>query len=536
MEFDVIIVGAGPAGLATAIRLAQLAGKNNSQLNICVLEKGFEVGAHILSGAIFEAAALTELIPDWQKRGAPVITPVTKDKFLFLTKKHAIPLPIPNYLNNKNNYVISLANLCRWLAKQAEELGVQIFPGFSANNLIYENNKIVGVTTGEFGINKNGEHKTNYQPSMQIRASYTVLAEGARGFLTEQIIEKFNLRKNVANQTYGLGIKELWKIPDTQYIPGLVTHTVGWPLTQDTYGGGFIYHLENNLVSIGMIIGLDYKNPYLSPYQELQRFKLHPKIKPLFANAERINYGARALNEGGLQSMPQLTFPGGLLVGCGAGMLNVAKIKGSHNAMRSGIIAADALLIALKNSKPKYVHGYHAKLTNSKVGHELYLTRNIRPAFHYGFWAGLTYAAFDSFILRGKAPWTFKVKFNDHKKLQPINNFKLINYPKPDNKITFDLMTSVNLSGTNHLEDQPAHLKLLDPELQKIKNWEIFGGPEQHYCPAGVYEILNKDDNPYLQINAQNCLHCKACDIKDPLQNIKWTPPEGGGGPNYTSM
>lgn len=536
MEFDVVIVGAGPSGLASAIRLAQLSQENNSNLNICVVEKGSEVGAHILSGNVFEPRALNELIPDWKEKGAPLNTPVTDDNFVFLTKKKHFKLPTPPQMHNEGNYIISLGNLCRWLAEQAQNLGVQIFPGFPASEILFDEtgNKVTGIITGDFGISKNGERKESYQAGIELRAKYTIFAEGCRGHLTKRLEKKFNLRDNIDPQTYGIGIKELWKVKKEKHERGKTTHTVGWPVDMKTYGGSFIYHQEDEVVAIGYVIGLDYQNTYINPFKEFQRFKTHPFVKELLEGGERISYGARAINEGGYQSIPKLTFPGGCLIGCTAGFLNVPKIKGSHTAMKSGMLAAESIFDAIKNNSEKL--DYEANLKSSWIYDELYKVRNIRPSFKWGLIPGLIYSAIDTYIFRGKAPWTFR-HHSDHKQTKEKHKCKPIDYPKPDNVISFDLLSSVFLSGTSHEEDQPVHLKLTDPSKAVEYNLKYYDAPEQRYCPAGVYEIIKDENgNNKLQINAANCVHCKTCDIKDITQNINWVTPEGGGGPNYPNM
>lgn len=537
MQVDVIIVGAGPAGLATAIRLAQLAKAQQQELNICILEKGASVGAHIIAGAVLEPKSLQELFPNWQELGAPLNTKAEHDHFWFLTKKHCITLPTPPQMQNHGNYIISLSDLCKWLGSQAENLGVQIFPGYAATEVLYDaNNKVIGVATGDVGINKKGVKKPNYQPGLNILAKYTICAEGSRGSLTKMIMQQFNLQKNCDPQTYGLGIKELWEVPKEQHKPGTVIHTVGWPLDSNTYGGSFIYHLDPNIIALGFVVGLDYNNPYLSPYDELQNFKQHPAVRKILQGGRCIEYGARVINEGGLQSIPQLYFPGGILVGCAAGFLNVPKIKGIHTAIKSGMLAAESIFAALQTQNaPSELKTYQSAVQDSWIWPELHKVRNIRPAFYKGLWFGLGYAALDTYILRGKAPWTMH-NHADYKQLKPAADCKPIFYPRYDNKFSFDKMTSVQRSNTNHNDDQPPHLVLRDPQAAININWKIYASPEQRYCPAGVYEILQKDNQPYLQINAQNCVHCKACDVKDPSQNITWVPPEGGGGPHYSGM
>ena len=532
MEFDVVIVGAGPAGLSAAIRLAQLGQQQNKPLTICIIDKGEEVGSHLLSGAVLEPRALNELIPDWQNKNAPLNTPVTRDRFLLLTEKKSYRLPTPPQMRNHGNYIISLDKFCRWLATQAESLGVNIFPGFAATEILYDGIRIAGVITGDKGVDKQGNPTARFQPGMELRAKQTLFAEGCRGSLTKTLVERFDLRKDSDPQTYGLGIKELWEIPDTLHQPGSVTHSIGWPLDQKTYGGSFIYQFEHNLVAIGFVVGLDYQNPYLNPYEEFQRFKTHPAIRPLLENGKRIEYGARSLNEGGLQSIPQLALPGGLLIGCAAGFLNVPKIKGIHNAMKSGMIAAESIFPALEQYK---CHAYTENMKKSWVWKELQHARNIRPAMTWGLWPGLIYAAIDTYVFRGKAPWTFH-NHADYKQLKHMDKCEKIIYPKHDNKLTFDLLSSVYLTHSKYDENQPCHLKLKDPSIPIQVNLKYYAAPEQRYCPAGVYEIINAEKAPYLQINAANCIHCKACDIKDPMQNITWTPPEGGSGPQYTMM
>ena len=538
MEFSVVIVGAGPAGLAAAIRLRQLSAERDQDFSVCVVEKGSEVGAHILSGAVLEPRTLNELIPDWADKDAPLKTPATRDRFLYLTQKRAVPLPTPPQMHNVGNYIISLGNLCRWLSNQAEELGVEIFAGFPASDVLYDDAGAVrGVATGDMGIGRDGEPKASYEPGVELVARQTLFAEGCRGSLTKTVIERFNLLDGVDPQTYAIGIKELWEVDSSQHEAGLIVHTVGWPLSSDTYGGSFLYHLEDNQVAIGFVIGLDYSNPYLSPFDEMQRFKTHPSIRPTFEGGRRIAYGARALNEGGFQSIPRLSFPGGLLIGDGAGFLNVPKIKGTHTAMKSGMMAAEAVFDALAQDEGGEVSAYAERLQQSWLWDELRQVRNIRPAFRWGLWGGMAYAGLDTYILRGRAPWTLH-HHPDHTSLKKASECHKIEYPKPDGQISFDKLSSVYLSGTNHEEDQPVHLQLRDPEVAIRVNLAQYDAPEQRYCPAGVYEIVkdNEESDPRLQINAQNCVHCKTCDIKDPSQNINWVTPEGGGGPNYPNM
>ncbi|MBV9862980.1 MAG: electron transfer flavoprotein-ubiquinone oxidoreductase [Alphaproteobacteria bacterium] len=535
MEYDVVVVGAGPAGLAAAIRLKQLAAAAEREVAVCVVEKGSEVGAHILSGAVFEPRALDELIPDWREQGAPLETPATEDRFLYLTESGSRRLPTPPQMHNSGNYIISLGNLCRWLAQQAEALGVEIYPGFAAAEVLYdEAGRVRGVATGDMGIGRDGQPTDRYTPGVELIARETLFAEGCRGSLTKTLIERFRLRDGRDPQTYALGVKELWEVAPEQHRPGLVVHTVGWPLDNATYGGSFLYHLENRQVAVGFVIGLDYKNPFLSPFEEMQRFKTHPAIRPVFEGGRRIAYGARALNEGGFQSIPKLDLPGGALIGDAAGFLNMPKIKGSHTAMKSGMVAAEVIFERLDGNAQASVE---AAMRQSWVWDELYRARNIRPSFHGGLWAGMAYSAFDTFVLRGRAPWTFH-NHADHTQLTPAGEATRIVYPRPDGRITFDRLSSVFISNTNHEEDQPAHLRLRDPAKAISVNYRLYDSPEQRYCPAGVYEIVREgaDGEPRLQINAQNCVHCKTCDIKDPEQNIDWVVPEGGGGPNYPNM
>jgi electron-transferring-flavoprotein dehydrogenase len=539
MEFDVVIVGGGPSGLSAAIKLKQLATEKGEDISVCLIEKGSEVGAHILSGAVLEPRSLNELLPDWQELGAPLDTPVEQDKFMFLTEKGSFGLPTPPQMHNKGNYIISLGNFCRWLGEQAEALGVEVYPGFPAASVLYhEDGSVRGVGTGDMGIGKDGEKTDSYMPGMDLLAKQTIFAEGCRGHLTKTLFETFSLREGKDPQTFAIGIKELWDIEPEKSKPGLVWHSVGWPLNTDTYGGSFLYHLTGNQVAVGYVVGLDYQNPHLSPFEEFQRFKTHPDVRSVFEGGRRVSYGARALNEGGFQSIPKLTFPGGCLVGCTAGFLNVPKIKGTHTAMKSGMLAAEAVFEVLASASPAAEPASYAeKIEASWLWAELYKVRNIRPAFAKGLWLGMGYAALDTYLLRGKAPWTFH-HHADHTNLKPASDAPVIDYPKPDNIVSFDRNSSVYLSGTNHEENQPVHLQLKDAQIPIEHNLALYDAPEQRYCPAGVYEIVREEDgsHPRLQINAQNCVHCKTCDIKDPTQNIRWVTPEGGGGPNYPNM
>jgi len=545
MEYDVVIVGAGPSGLAAAIRLRQLADETGREITVCVLEKGSEVGAHILSGAVLETRALDELIPDWTEKGAPLNAPVGEEKFMFLTESGHYSLPIwmlPREMHNEGNYIVSLGNVCRWMAEQAEELGVEIYPGFAAAEVLFDaQDRIVGVATNDMGIAADGSKKPGYEPGIELRAKYTLFGEGCRGNLSKQLIETFDLRANSDPQTYGIGLKELWELPPEKHKQGTVIHTAGWPMDDKTWGGSFIYHLEDNQAYVGYVVGLDYQNPHLSPFQEFQRFKTHPAIRPMLEGGKRVSYGARALNEGGFQSIPKLTVPGGLLVGCAAGFLNVPKIKGSHNAMKSGMLAAESVAEALAQGDAGQgeLHGYPEKLRGSWVYEELRRARNFRPAAaRFGMTLGTVYAGLDLKVFGGKLPWTLHHKHADHETLKPAAEMPEIAYPKPDGVVSFDRNSSVYLANVAHEEDQPAHLTLKDSSVPVAYNLAYFDAPEQRYCPAGVYEIVRDEDggNPRLQINFTNCVHCKTCDIKDPRQNINWVTPEGGGGPNYPNM
>jgi electron-transferring-flavoprotein dehydrogenase len=542
MDYDVVIVGGGPAGLAAAIRLKQRAAAQGREVSVCLLEKGGELGAHILSGAVMDPQALSELFPDWKALGAPLHTPVSEDRFLFLTASSAYKTPdflLPACFQNHGNYIVSLANVVRWLGQQAEALGVEIFPGFPAAEILYaDNGAVKGVATGNMGVDRNGKLTASFQPGMELHAKYTLFAEGARGHLGKQLIAKFALDKDKAPQTYALGIKELWEIDPALHQPGLVIHTAGWPLASDTYGGSFLYHLENNQVAVGYVVGLGYQNPYLSPFEEFQRYKTHPAIRRFFAGGKRLSYGARAITAGGLQSLPKLTFAGGALIGCDAGFLNASRIKGSHAAMKSGMLAADAAFEALgANRQLDELSDYPTAFEASWLHEELHVARNFKPWMSKGLYTGSLMFGIDQLLFRGKAPWTLRNTHADHECLKPAAECAPIVYPKPDNKLTFDRLSSVFISNTNHAEDQPCHLTLKNPDVPVQINLAKYAGPEARYCPAAVYEFV-KDEagEDRLQINAQNCVHCKTCDIKDPTQNIVWVTPEGGGGPNYPNM
>ena len=527
LNYDVVIVGAGPAGLSAAIRLKQL----STDISVCVLEKGPNVGAQIMSGAVLEPRALNELLPNWRSLDAPIKIPVQSDHFVYLTAQKIWRLPLPKPMHNHGNFIVSLENVCIWLASVAENLGVEIYPGFAAVDLlINDQNQVYGILTGDKGIDKQGQATDRALPGIEIHAKQTLLAEGCRGSLTKKAIKHFNLRADTKPQTYAIGIKELWEVDSSLYKEGTVFHSIGWPLNSRTYGGSFIYHLDKHQVALGFVIGLDYENPYLDPFCELQRFKTHPQIAPLFKGGRRMCYGARALNEGGFQAIPRLTFKGGALIGDCAGFLNVPKIKGTHTSMKSGMIAADAVFVALQQNLAESI-AYPQQLQQSWVWPELYKVRNIRPGFQKGLWAGLLNAAFETYISYGKSPWTLK-NHADYKQLKPAKDCSPISYPKPDGKITFDRVTSLYLANIRSEENQPNHLLLKDPKIALTVNKKIYDFPEGRYCPAQVYELVEG----HLQINSQNCIQCKACDIKDPTQNITWTPPEGGSGPNYTDM
>ena len=546
MEVDVVIVGAGPAGLSVACRLLQLARETGKELTVCVLEKGSEVGAHILSGAVFEPSALDDLFPDWKELGAPLNTAVTGDRVYFLSgAESSFKFPdvlIPRPMHNHGNYIISLGSFCRWLAEQAMELGAEIFPGFAAAEILYnEDGSVKGVATGDMGVDAAGNKKSSFEPGFEFHAKYTVLAEGCRGHLGKEVIKQFELDKDCDPQHYGIGIKEVWEVPEQNHQEGLVVHTAGYPMIGASYAatsGGFLYHIENNQLSLGLIVDLAYENPHISPYDEFQKFKHHPVIKKFLHGGKRISYGARALIKGGLNSLPKMSYPGGLLIGCDAGTMNAAKIKGSHTAMMSGLLAAESLFEALQQDSPSAViSDYDSRIKNSGLYAELHKTRNFSSGFHkFGFWIGSALVFVEQNIFFGKFPFTFSDKSKDHCQLKPAAECQTIEYPKPDGVISFDKLSSVFLSNTNHVEDQPCHLQLADPSVPIEVNLPMYDEPAQRYCPAGVYEVIEEGGSTRFQINSQNCVHCKACDIKDPAQNIRWVVPEGGGGPNYPAM
>ncbi len=543
MQYDVVVVGAGPAGLAAAIRLKQLATERGHDISVCVIEKGSEVGAHILSGAVMDPRALTELFANWRELNAPLNAPVSEDRFMILTERSAFKIPtflLPGCFQNHGNYVISLGAVCRWLGQQAEGLGVEIFPGFAAAEVLYgDNGSVQGVATGDMGVGKDGQPTDAFQPGMELRAKYTFFAEGCHGHLGKQLQDRFRLRDGVAPQVYGIGLKELWEIKPEKHQLGLVIHTAGWPLDASTYGGSFLYHMENNLVAIGYVVGLAYTNPYLSPYEEFQRYKTHPAIRSYLEGGKRIAYGARAIAAGGLQSLPKMIFPGGCLIGDDAGLLNAARIKGSHCAIKSGMLAADAAFEAVQAGRAgDELAAYPESFRTSWLYEELHKARNFKPWMAKGLYTGSLMFGIDQIVFGGRAPWTLRHQHADHETLKRKTEVRPIDYPKPDGVLSFDRLSSVYLSGTNHEEQQPCHLTLKDASVPVRINLGLYDAPEQRYCPAGVYEIVRDADgaNPRLQINAQNCVHCKACDIKDPTQNIVWVTPEGGGGPNYPNM
>ena len=545
MDFDVVIVGAGPSGLAAAIRLKQISLAAGQDISVCIVEKGSEVGAHILSGAVLDPSALNELIPDWSARGAPVMTPVVQDRFHILTRTSQYKIPnilLPPLMSNHGNYIISLGSLCRWLAAEAEALGVEIYPGFAAAEVIFgADGAVCGVITGDMGISRTGTRLASWQPGAALHARYTLFAEGARGSLSERLMERFDLRQGVDPQKYGIGIKELWEIPAERHQPGLVIHTQGWPLSRGARGGSFIYHLDGGRVSVGFVVHLDYENPYLSPFEEFQRFKTHPMVRPMLEGGRRLSYGARAINEGGLQSVPRLTFPGGALIGCAAGFVNLPRIKGTHNAMKTGMLAAEAVAAALAAGRAgDRLDGYEQSWRTSSVHRDLQSVRNVKPGLKWGTLAGTLHGGLNMWLhdlkLGFLIPWTLRHRQADHETLVAANEATPIVYPRPDGIVSFDRLSSVYLSSTNHEEDQPVHLRLKDPSVPITINLPRFAEPAQRYCPAGVYEIIETNKAPMFQINAQNCVHCKTCDIKDPSRNIVWTVPQGGEGPNYPEM
>jgi len=541
MDYDLVIVGGGPAGLSAAIKAKQLAQSSGKDISVCLLEKGSEIGAHILSGAVMDPKALSELFPHWKEMGAPLETEVSKDQFLFLSADNSYQVPnwmLPECFKNEGNYIVSLANVTRWLGQQAENLGVEIFPGFPAAEILYnEQGAVCGVITGSMGLDKEGKPTDQFQLGMELRAKYTLFAEGSRGHLGKQLISQFSLDKDTDPQSYGIGIKELWEVEPSKSKPGLVVHTAGWPLESDTYGGSFLYHLGDNKVAVGLVVGLSYKNPYLSPFEEFQRYKLHPKIRETFEGGKRIAFGARALTAGGLNSLPKTVFPGGALIGCDAGFLNASRIKGSHAAIKTGMLAAQAAVTAInENRSADILSAYPAAFQNSWLHTELNQARNFKPWMSKGLYLGTLMVGLEQKLLGGNVPWTVHVKHADHECLEPAAQHQPIIYPKPDGKLSFDRLSSVFISNTNHAENQPSHLTLKNDSVPVDINLKTYAGPEQRYCPAGVYEYVEADGKLRLQINAQNCVHCKTCDIKDPSQNIIWVTPEGGGGPNYSAM
>lgn len=549
VDYDLVIVGGGPAGLAAAIRAKQLSQAMGAELSVCLVEKAAEIGGHILSGAVIDPRGLQELLPDWKKQGAPLNTPVTEDQFLFLSESGQTQVPsalLPSCFKNHGNYIASLSDLVKWLGQQAEALGVEIYPGFAAAELLYNaEGEVCGIATGNMGVGKDGRPTDQFQSGMELRARYTLFAEGSRGQLGRQLIERFNLDRHADPQSYGIGIKELWQVSPEQSKPGLVVHTAGWPLDNQTYGGSFLYHLNNQQVAIGLVVGLNYRNPWLSPFEEFQRLKSHPAIRKTLEGGKRIGYGARAITAGGLNSLPELIFPGGALIGCEAGFLNASRIKGSHAAIKTGMLAAEACVQALQQSDPPaLVSEYPKAFKASWLYEELYKARNFKPAMSKGLWLGTLLVGIDQTLFGGRAPWTLHNHKPDHAYLEPADQHSPITYPKPDGVLRFDRLSSVFLSNTNHEENQPAHLTLKDNTVPVALNLTRYAGPEARYCPAGVYEYLNDQGQPVvtpgdgarLRINAQNCVHCKTCDIKDPSQNIVWVSPEGGGGPNYAGM